>query len=132
MSIRNQIVAELLQAAGDPDPEDAARISVVCNRYADLLEAELQRPTVRVEVMPGVPELLERLEQEPRAVLGLLTGNLARGAALKLRAGGIDPGRFAVGAYGSDSAHRPALPSPCSWYLGSCSSSPRSLPSMPF
>jgi phosphoglycolate phosphatase-like HAD superfamily hydrolase len=60
--------------------------------------------------MPGVFELLERLEQEPRAVLGLLTGNLARGAELKLRKGGIDPDRFAVGAYGSDSAHRPSLP----------------------
>ena len=35
---------------------------------------------------------------------------LARGAALKLRAGGIDPDRFVVGAYGSDHAHRPALP----------------------
>jgi phosphoglycolate phosphatase-like HAD superfamily hydrolase len=82
----------------------------VCDRYADLLETELRRPTARVQVMPGVPALLDRLEREPRVVLGLLTGNLARGAALKLRAGGIDPGRFVVGAYGSDSAHRPALP----------------------
>lgn len=105
-----QIVSELLHAAGDPDPADAARIGAVCERYADLLEAELQRPTARVQVMPGVPALLDRLEQEPRAVLGLLTGNLARGAELKLRAGGIDPARFMVGAYGSDSAHRPALP----------------------
>jgi len=86
------------------------RIGAVCDRYADLLESELQRPSARVEVMPGVMELLDRLEQEPRAVLGLLTGNLARGAALKLRAGGIDPDRFVIGAYGSDHAHRPALP----------------------
>jgi phosphoglycolate phosphatase len=105
-----QIVSELLHAAGDPDPGDAARISAVCDRYADLLESELQQPTARVKVMPGVMELLDRLEQEPRAVLGLLTGNLARGAALKLRAGGIDPDRFVVGAYGSDHADRPALP----------------------
>lgn len=105
-----QIVSELLEAAGDPDPGDVKRISAVCDRYADLLEAELQRPTSRVTIMPGVHDLLERLEQEPRAVLGLLTGNLARGAALKLRAGGIDPDRFAVGAYGSDAAHRPHLP----------------------
>jgi phosphoglycolate phosphatase-like HAD superfamily hydrolase len=106
-----QIVSELLHAAGDPDPRDAARINAVCDRYADLLETELQRATARVTLMPGVLELLDRLEREPRAVLGLLTGNLARGAALKLRAGGIDPERFAVGAYGSDSPHRPALPS---------------------
>ena len=43
-------------------------------------------------------------------VLGLLTGNLAEGAALKLRSGGIAPERFRVGAYGSDAAHRPDLP----------------------
>ena len=43
-------------------------------------------------------------------MLGLLTGNLAEGAALKLRSGGIDPERFRVGAYGSDAAHRPELP----------------------
>ena len=43
-------------------------------------------------------------------VLGLLTGNLARGAALKLQAAGLDPARFKVGAYGSDAAHRPDLP----------------------
>jgi phosphoglycolate phosphatase-like HAD superfamily hydrolase len=40
----------------------------------------------------------------------LLTGNVAEGAALKLRSGGLDPSRFRVGAYGSDSSDRPALP----------------------
>ena len=43
-------------------------------------------------------------------MLGLLTGNVAQGAALKLRSGGIAPERFRVGAYGSDAAHRPDLP----------------------
>jgi phosphoglycolate phosphatase len=105
-----QIVRELLHAAGHPDPANADRIAAVCERYADLLEAELQQPSTRVTVMPGVHELLDRLEQESSAMLGLLTGNVVRGAALKLRAGGIDPDRFAVGAYGSDSADRPALP----------------------
>jgi phosphoglycolate phosphatase-like HAD superfamily hydrolase len=60
--------------------------------------------------MPGVPALLDRLEREPGVVLGLLTGNLAEGAALKLRSGGIAPERFRVGAYGSDSGNRPDLP----------------------
>jgi phosphoglycolate phosphatase-like HAD superfamily hydrolase len=39
-----------------------------------------------------------------------LTGNLAAGAVLKLRSAGLDPGRFRVGAYGSDSARRADLP----------------------
>jgi phosphoglycolate phosphatase-like HAD superfamily hydrolase len=60
--------------------------------------------------MPGVLELLETLEANPGVVLGLLTGNLMQGATLKLAAAGIAPDRFRVGAYGSDSAHRPDLP----------------------
>jgi phosphoglycolate phosphatase-like HAD superfamily hydrolase len=60
--------------------------------------------------MPGVHSLLDRLEIEPGIVLGLLTGNLEEGAALKLRSGGLDPRRFRVGAYGSDAAERPDLP----------------------
>jgi len=43
-------------------------------------------------------------------VLGLLTGNLRKGALAKLGAVGIDAGRFRVGAYGSDHEHRHELP----------------------
>lgn len=106
-----QIVAELLEAAGRPEPRDSAVVRAVCERYVALLAEELERPTTRTTVMPGVHALLDRLEQEPGVVLGLLTGNIAEGAALKLRSGGIAPERFRVGAYGSDAAHRPDLPS---------------------
>src|SRR5438093_501544 len=44
------------------------------------------------------------------ALVGLLTGNIAPGAAMKLRSAGLDPARFRVGAYGSDSARRADLP----------------------
>jgi phosphoglycolate phosphatase len=104
-----QIVVELLAVAGDPDPREPARVAAVCRRYVAHLAAELERPTTRTRVMPGVAPLLDRLERE-RVVVGLLTGNIVEGAALKLRSGGIDPERFRVGAYGSDAAHRPALP----------------------
>ena len=75
-----------------------------------MLERELEVSGHRTRVLPGVIALLDRLEQEAGVLLGLLTGNIAPGAALKLRAGKIDPARFRVGAYGSDSAHRPELP----------------------
>ncbi len=104
-----QIVTELLEAAGHPGPHHPDRVSALCARYVTLLQHELQQPGSRTTVMPGVLPLLDRLERE-NVVLGLLTGNMAEGAALKLRAGGIDPARFLVGAYGSDSAHRPDLP----------------------
>jgi phosphoglycolate phosphatase len=105
-----QIVAELLEAAGQRVPPTTERIEAICRRYVELLAAELERPTTRTTVMPGVHRLLDRLEQEEGVILGLLTGNVARGAALKLQSGGIDPGRFRVGAFGSDAAHRPDLP----------------------
>jgi len=105
-----QIVAELLEAAGDRGPHAGDRVEALCRRYVTLLALELQRPTSQTTIMPGVLPLLERLEAEQGVVLGLLTGNLADGAALKLRSGGLDPRRFRVGAYGSDAAHRPDLP----------------------
>jgi phosphoglycolate phosphatase-like HAD superfamily hydrolase len=104
-----QIVGELLAAAGDPGPHDRAHVWALCERYVALLERELAA-TTGTRLMPGFPGILDRLEAEAGVVLGLLTGNLERGAALKLRAAGIDPGRFKVGAYGSDAAHRPELP----------------------
>jgi len=105
-----QIVAEMLEAAGQPEPREPARVRALCERYVGFLARELARPTTRTTVMPGVHALLERLEADAGVVLGLLTGNLAQGAALKLRSGGIAPERFRVGAYGSDAAHRPDLP----------------------
>ena len=105
-----QILTELLEAAGHPGPHRSERVEALCSRYVDLLQHELQQPTSRTTVMPGIHPLLDRLEREAGVILGLLTGNMARGAALKLQAAGLDPARFRVGAYGSDSAHRPDLP----------------------
>lgn len=108
-----QIVRELLELAGHPECSSEDRISAVCRRYVSLLTAELAKPTQATKTLQGVKELLAALEPheaQGRAVVGLLTGNLEHGAALKLRSAGIDPGRFAVGAYGSDSYKRSDLP----------------------
>ena len=105
-----QIVSELLVLAGHPAAADPTFIQEVCHRYVGLLEEELRQPRSVTTVMPGVPELLDALECQASVLLGLLTGNMAAGAALKLGAAGITPARFRVGAYGSDSAHRPELP----------------------
>jgi phosphoglycolate phosphatase-like HAD superfamily hydrolase len=105
-----QIVRELLELAGHPGAEDVVFIDTVCRRYVHLLEDELRHPRTTTRVMPGVPELLDILEEHAGVVLGLLTGNVMQGASLKLAAAGIAPSRFRVGAYGSDSANRPDLP----------------------
>jgi phosphoglycolate phosphatase len=105
-----QIVVEMLALAGQEETHESERVRRLCQRYVGLLARELERPATRTTLMPGVGPLLDRLEHTPGVLLGLLTGNLADGAALKLRSGGIDPTRFRLGAYGSDAAHRPALP----------------------
>ena len=105
-----QIVTELLEAAGDERARDPTFVRGVCRRYVAILAEELQQPRSAATVMPGVLPLLDALERETGVVLGLLTGNLAEGAALKLTAAGIMVERFQVGAYGSDSAYRPDLP----------------------
>jgi phosphoglycolate phosphatase-like HAD superfamily hydrolase len=105
-----QIVAELLAAAGDPAPNEPARVAEVLAAYLAHLESDLAVNGHRSRLMPGIPELLDALEREADVLLGLLTGNVARGAELKLRAAGLDPGRFVVGAFGSDHARRRELP----------------------
>jgi phosphoglycolate phosphatase-like HAD superfamily hydrolase len=105
-----QILVELLEAAGQADPLQEERLRALGRKYVALLRAELARPGHRTSLMPGIPALLDRVEREEFAVTGLLTGNFAEGAALKLESGGIDPRRFRVGAYGSDSARRADLP----------------------
>jgi phosphoglycolate phosphatase len=105
-----EIVTELLEAAGRPGPHQEGHVWTLCRRYVDLLARELEHSAARITVMPGIHPLLQQLEAEDGVVLGLLTGNMAEGAALKLGAAGLDPARFRVGAYGSDSARRPELP----------------------
>jgi len=80
-----QIVAELLEAAGQVVSRESERVARLCRRYLEFLALELERPTTRTMLMPGVLPLLDRLESRTDAVLGLLTGNLEPGAALKQR-----------------------------------------------
>ena len=108
-----QIVRELLTLAGHPEADVEPRIAAVCRRYVERLAVELAQPAQATRLFPGVVEILAALESHEaagRALVGLLTGNLAAGAALKLRSAGLDPARFAVGAYGSDSGNRAELP----------------------
>jgi phosphoglycolate phosphatase-like HAD superfamily hydrolase len=59
-------------------------------------------------VPPGLRVLLKRLSRDPRVLLGLGTGNMERGARIKLEPSGFNA-YFLFGGYGSDSFHRPVL-----------------------
>jgi phosphoglycolate phosphatase-like HAD superfamily hydrolase len=106
-----QIAFEMLDAIGHPDRSNPERIQALLTRYVTHLGRELALYGHLSEVMPGILPLLDRLEADERIVLGLLTGNVSLGAAMKLRAVSLDPDRFVVGAFGSDHAARSELPS---------------------
>ncbi len=74
--------------------------------YIELLARQLA--ITEGHVLPGIGELLERLESRPHITLGLLTGNLARGAQLKLKHYGLWK-YFPFGAFADDHHDRNEL-----------------------
>ena len=58
-----------------------------------------------VDVLPGIPALLERLSAREDVVLGVATGNIEDGAWIKLGKPGLRR-FFRFGGFGSDSEHR--------------------------
>lgn len=91
----------LTLADGDPDRFRDA--------YLPELELELRACAADVQLMPGVVELIERLRDDERVRLGLLSGNYAGAAPIKLRAAGIDPGWFEVQSFADHGPDRPSL-----------------------
>lgn len=74
--------------------------------YVTALPAELANPQARV--LPGVRELLSTAAAHGATAQGLLTGNLRRGAQVKLAHHGLWE-HFAFGAFGDDSEFRNEL-----------------------
>lgn len=104
-----QIARVLLTAAGLAEDEITPRLPALWDRYLANLRREMESTTVHA--LPGVPELLRRVEAAGGdVVMGLLTGNIEEGARIKVEAAGLGWDRFLVGAYGSDHADRPELP----------------------
>ena len=97
------IVLDLTRTAGIPEHEARAKLPRMREVYAEKLERSLQREGMRL--LPGVLELLERLEARPDVTLGLLTGNWQPGAWSKLSRFGLDR-FFSFGAFGCDAVER--------------------------
>jgi phosphoglycolate phosphatase len=93
------IAGEVLRVTGLPDtPEN---IHNFLEGYLEILPKELRtgRPG---QVLPGILELLEKLRTHPGFVQGLLTGNVQRGAEIKLTHHQVWH-YFEFGAYADDS-----------------------------
>ena len=87
----------------EPNPANLARFF---DEYLLNLEVELPRNSGRL--LPGIIELLERLRAMPHVALALLTGNLSRGAELKLTHYGVWH-FFQFGAFADDHHDRNEL-----------------------
>jgi phosphoglycolate phosphatase-like HAD superfamily hydrolase len=88
----------------EPSSELTHRFFDIYHKY---LEESLEANPAEGKVLDGVFELLENLAGQ-NAQLGLLTGNTALGAEIKLRHYGLHH-HFPFGAYGSDRADRNLL-----------------------
>jgi len=102
-----QITSMVLHDAGLTDDQIGARAPQLWDAY--LRELAIHATAERVRVLPGIRDLLDRLVVIDHITLGLLTGNIERGARLKLAPAGLND-YFLFGAFGSDSANREELP----------------------
>jgi phosphoglycolate phosphatase len=103
-----RIVLDVLGAAGLSPVSVRDRLGDCFEAYARALAEEIGDGR-RVHPLPGVAEVVERLEGRKDVVLGLVTGNIEEGARIKLIPTGLWP-RFRTGAFGSDHADRRHLP----------------------
>lgn len=103
-----QVLIDLLVPLG----YSLAEIAGLLPEFARILGEKLAEIIHRHQVvaLPGALALVESLAQDPRARLGLVTGNVSQSVPIKLRAAGFDPARFPVGAFGDESANRSDLP----------------------
>ncbi|MBI4867515.1 MAG: HAD family hydrolase [Candidatus Wallbacteria bacterium] len=79
-------------------------VESILERYVTHLRGEIET-SPKALVLPGVEPLLQSLSGRDDVVLGLLTGNIERGARLKLGRFGLDR-YFEFGGYASDSEDR--------------------------
>jgi len=104
-----QIALELLAAASIADDRAAELLTRFGAGYLVELQAERASLTNDLKVLPGVPEVLARLN-ELGVCQSLLTGNLEPIARLKLACAKLDHYvDFDLGAYGSDNPDRSCL-----------------------
>ncbi len=120
-----------LEIFGDPGPEldlagstDLGIVAGICRHFGrektrEFVDAYFETYLRRLEwnlahggfpgrVIDGAPQLLTLLAARPDATMGLLTGNIAGGAAAKMRHFGLSA-YFPFGAYGCDHADRNRL-----------------------
>ncbi len=101
------IVRAIAEAAGIPEAELEAKAAPFERAFLENLGSRLAAMGDK-RALPGVADLLDRLAGVSMARVGLLTGNIEKGARLKLSSVGLS-GYFETGGFGSDAADRAAI-----------------------
>jgi phosphoglycolate phosphatase-like HAD superfamily hydrolase len=100
-----KILADLAREAGIDGDHFDERARALQDAYLAALEDEMAQPNPRRRVLPGVVATLEALGPIEEIHLGLLTGNIERGARIKLHP--FDLNRFfPFGGFASDHPER--------------------------
>ncbi|MEA3327586.1 MAG: HAD hydrolase-like protein [Chloroflexota bacterium] len=104
-----QIITDLMRLAGVDEATIDNKLLESFQAYARHVEKAAQ--SFYMQLLPGVSDLLNCLMDDPRFILGLVTGNVRESVPHKLRAVGLVPTTFRFGAYGSENINRNLLPS---------------------
>lgn len=99
------IIGEMAAAAGVAEADVHARAAEMREAYLAALQEELSRVDSRRRVRPGVEPLLRDLTAREDVHLGLITGNIERGARMKLEPFGL-LSYFRGGGFSSDHPQR--------------------------
>ena len=102
-----QIVLELMEREGVDRDVTTENLDAIYDGYIDRLNREVA--VWDPEICPGIPVLVESLSQMDEVLLGLLTGNIKRGAEVKLNQIGLWS-YFKTGAFGDRAPERKLLP----------------------
>ena len=102
-----RIVAELLAPYG----VTCADVGRAMPTYEAVMAKHMRAIVSRyqAEAVPHALELVGALRERDDALVGLVTGNTSKTAAIKLEMAGFDPAWFPVGAFGNESAERDDL-----------------------
>ena len=101
------IIKEVMRTTGLSDDDIQRGFEEAKRRYIQNFKQQAQRE--HIEVMAGIYELVEKLANEPNALLGLLTGNFEESGRHKLTLPELND-YFAFGAFADDADTRNALP----------------------
>jgi len=105
-----QIVELALRDKGITRDDISARKEELLRCYMEEMKRATGNGNQIIEAMPGAREVLQRIEEHPRYLSALLTGNIEPAAHLKVEITGLAEFFRLPGAFGNDSFDRRDLP----------------------